>query len=156
VSVDPTERQNERNSPAMLAHTSAADMAVSAGALVLTGGEVSDAVEILPCRSGVWPVPRDAVVGWERAFPAVDVLAELARAWAWLDANPKQRPTLRGVKRFVQSWLARSQDRAAARSAQHAQGGTMRRTAPHPLSKTEAAFVALAEFGIQRSSDDEP
>ena len=50
---------------------------------------------------------------WQSQFPGVDVGAELGRMTAWLDANPKNRKTKRGVKRFVVNWLGRAQDRAA-------------------------------------------
>ena len=35
----------------------------------------------------------------------------------WLDANPGKRKTKVGVKRFVNSWLSRSQDRGGSSPA---------------------------------------
>lgn len=49
---------------------------------------------------------------WSSAYPAVDVRAELAKAAAWLDANPKNRKS--DYKRFLNGWLSRAQDRAPA------------------------------------------
>ena len=47
-------------------------------------------------------------------YPAVDVFAEIAKMESWLDANPKKRKTQAGIKRFINSWLARAQDRGVA------------------------------------------
>ena len=33
----------------------------------------------------------------------------------WLDANPTKRKTSRGIKRFVNSWLAKEQDKGGAK-----------------------------------------
>lgn len=49
---------------------------------------------------------------WCELFPAVDVAQELRSMMAWLEANPKNRKTKRGIRRFITSWLSRSQDRA--------------------------------------------
>ena len=59
------------------------------------------------------PDPSD-IAGWSVAFPAVNVQAELAKMASWLDANPKNRKTPAGIKRFINSWLARAQDRGGA------------------------------------------
>jgi len=65
--------------------------------------------------------PTEAQVAeWRTAFPAVDVLAELRKAGAWLNANPAKRKTARGMPRFLVAWLGRAQDspqRAAAAKA---------------------------------------
>ena len=49
---------------------------------------------------------------WHSAFPAVDIEQEIFRMKAWLEANPKNKKTAHGVKRFIVNWLNRSQDRA--------------------------------------------
>ena len=66
----------------------------------------------------------DAAAGWEgiteadrsawlQAFPACDLPTELARATAWLQANPtKARKS--NWRRFLVSWLTRSQDRGGS------------------------------------------
>ena len=40
----------------------------------------------------------------------MDVEQELRRMVAWLDSNPTKRKTRRGIERFINSWLARTQD----------------------------------------------
>lgn len=55
------------------------------------------------------PLDQD-VIAWTKSYPAVDVYQELRSMESWLDANPTKRKTARGVKRFVNSWLARAQN----------------------------------------------
>ena len=45
---------------------------------------------------------------WKKAFPAVDLNLELAKAGAWLVANPKQVKS--NYNRFLTSWFTRCQD----------------------------------------------
>jgi hypothetical protein len=47
---------------------------------------------------------------WRQAYPACDLQAELARATAWLKANPAKAHKS-NWRRFVVAWLTRSQDR---------------------------------------------
>lgn len=49
--------------------------------------------------------------GWKELYPAVDILQELRKMKGWLDSNPTKRKTQRGIKRFINGWLAREQDR---------------------------------------------
>ncbi|MDB4437379.1 hypothetical protein N9163_00860 [bacterium] len=57
------------------------------------------------------------MIAWAKAYPAVDVFQELRAMESWLDANPKKRKTKAGIKRFVNSWLSRSQDRGGSSPA---------------------------------------
>ena len=57
-------------------------------------------------------VTPEQLAVWKENFPALDVQEELRKATVWLDANRKQRK--HDVKRFLASWLARTQDRAKA------------------------------------------
>lgn len=43
-------------------------------------------------------------------YPAVDPRAEALAMEGWLQANPRRRPTERGILQFVNSWLKRAQD----------------------------------------------
>lgn len=53
----------------------------------------------------------DDVDGWKELYPAVDIVQELRKMKGWLDSNPTKRKTRRGIRRFINSWLAREQDR---------------------------------------------
>lgn len=57
-----------------------------------------------------YDVPLDKIALWRETYPAVDIEQELRRMIAWLDSNPTKRKTRRGIERFVNNWLARTQD----------------------------------------------
>ena len=62
----------------------------------------------------IWE-PEDAdIIQWQKTYPAVDVFAELAKMESWLDANPSRRKTPKGIKRFVDLWLSRAQDKGGS------------------------------------------
>lgn len=58
-----------------------------------------------------YPVYQEDIDNWSALYPAVNVMQELRKMKGWLDANPERRKTKRGIKRFVNSWLSREQDR---------------------------------------------
>ena len=75
--------------------------------------EESDAVCFLPLVTGEeYGVKAADIVLWRDAYPAADVLAELKKMRAWLDANPQRRKTVKGIKRFITGWLEREQNRS--------------------------------------------
>ncbi|WP_368270891.1 hypothetical protein [Enterocloster lavalensis] len=49
---------------------------------------------------------------WKELYPAIDVEQELKNMLGWLDSNPANRKTPRGIKRFINGWLARAQNKA--------------------------------------------
>lgn len=49
---------------------------------------------------------------WSKAYPAIDIIQELHKMRAWLDANPKNRKTAKGIKRFIIGWLGKAQNSA--------------------------------------------
>lgn len=57
-----------------------------------------------------YDVPQEKITLWRETYPAVDVEQELRRMVAWLDSNPTKRKTRSGIERFINSWLARTQD----------------------------------------------
>lgn len=54
------------------------------------------------------------ILAWQKAYQAVDVYQELNAMESWLDANPTRRKTKRGIKRFINSWLSRAQDKGGS------------------------------------------
>lgn len=48
---------------------------------------------------------------YEELYPNVDVMQELRKMKGWLNANPTKRKTKRGIKRFINNWLSREQDK---------------------------------------------
>lgn len=76
-------------------------------------GGSSPSVVLLPLLGGdAYPVVEGDVGPWQTAFPAVDVRRELLAMAAWLDANPKNRKTEAGIRRFIVAWLSKAQNRA--------------------------------------------
>ncbi len=45
---------------------------------------------------------------WRDLYPRVDVVTELNKAVAWLEANPTRQKTIRGMPKFCVGWLNRS------------------------------------------------
>lgn len=60
--------------------------------------------------SGEWSVPDLLQSQWVKAYPAVDVAGELAKASVWLVSNPKNQKS--NYARFLTNWLNKAQDRA--------------------------------------------
>lgn len=50
------------------------------------------------------------IENWKDLYPAVDIMQELRKMKGWLESNPTKRKTKRGINRFINSWLARTQD----------------------------------------------
>ncbi|MDX0289471.1 hypothetical protein [Sinorhizobium meliloti] len=72
-------------------------------------------IELPTVNGDLVPIKQADMVEWSEAFPAVNVRQQLAAMRSWLNANPKNRKTSKGMKRFVVSWLSREQDRGAPR-----------------------------------------
>ena len=61
-----------------------------------------------------WQPEDEDIIQWQKTYQAVDVFQELAKMESWLDANPSKRKTSKGIKRFVNSWLSRAQDKGGS------------------------------------------
>lgn len=77
------------------------------------------AVISLPLNDGTeHPVTQADIDKYASLYPAVDVLQELRKMVGWIDASPKNRKTRKGIKRFINGWLSREQDRGGGKAAQ--------------------------------------
>lgn len=66
----------------------------------------------LPLNTGEeYPFFQSDLNEFAELYPAVDVLQAMRGMRGWLLTNPARRKTKRGIKRFVNSWLAREQDK---------------------------------------------
>ena len=45
---------------------------------------------------------------WRKAYPNINIETELRKMESWCYSNPSKRKTPSGVKKFINSWLARS------------------------------------------------
>ena len=55
---------------------------------------------------------KEYVKELKELYPAVDVEQALRNMRGWLDSNPRNKKTPRGIKRFITSWISREQDKA--------------------------------------------
>ena len=58
-----------------------------------------------------YPITEADIEGWKDLYPAVDILQELRKMKGWANANPTKRKTKAGIKRFINAWLAKEQDK---------------------------------------------
>lgn len=80
----------------------------------------SPSVIDLPATLGQFVAITEAdVAEWRDAFPAVDVPQQLRAMRQWLLANERNRKTVRGMRKFIVSWLSRDQDRGGSRQQGH-------------------------------------
>lgn len=61
---------------------------------------------------GPFEVTQDMIDEWSSAYPGIDVLAELRKCRVWNLDNPKRQKTLGGVRRHINAWLGKAQNRA--------------------------------------------
>lgn len=57
-----------------------------------------------------YPITQNDVNEWMELYPAVDVMQELRAMKGWCISNPTKRKTEKGIKRFVNSWLSKTQN----------------------------------------------
>ena len=75
---------------------------------------------LLPLNDGTdYGVTEGIVSEFAVLYPAVDVMQELRNMRGWLLNNPKNRKTRSGIRRFINSWLSREQDKPKARQQQY-------------------------------------
>ena len=74
------------------------------------------AVVSLPLNdNSLFHVSPQKVAEWRDAYQNIDVVQELKKMRSWLNANPKKRKTIRGIERFIVTWLSKAQDRGGSR-----------------------------------------
>ena len=59
---------------------------------------------------GTYKVTEGQISKWQDAYPAIDVKQQVKAAHSWLDANKQNQK--KDIKRFLNNWLSRNQDRA--------------------------------------------
>ena len=62
--------------------------------------------------NSMYAISEEKVDQWQQVYQAIDVKNELEKMKCWLNANPKNRKTRKGIERFIVAWLSRSQDKA--------------------------------------------
>lgn len=73
-------------------------------------------VEALLLNDGTEWRPTEALFAeYVRLYPKVDVKQQFNEMRCWCLPNPQKRKTKKGIKRFVNSWLAREQDKGESK-----------------------------------------
>lgn len=69
-------------------------------------------LEPVPLNDGTeWVPTQSEYEEYKRLYASVNVANEFKKIRAWCLSNPSKRKTKNGVKRFVNAWLAREQDK---------------------------------------------
>lgn len=68
-------------------------------------------IELILNNKSLYPITQIDIDEWQELYQAVNVMQELRKMKGWLDSNPTKRKTSRGIRRFINSWLSREQDR---------------------------------------------
>lgn len=58
-----------------------------------------------------YPITQSYIEELSALYPAVDVMQELRSMKGWCDSNPRKRKTISGIKRFINSWISKVQNR---------------------------------------------
>lgn len=64
----------------------------------------------------LYPITQKDVDEWQILYPAVDVMQQLRNMKGWCDSNPAKRKTRKGIRRFINSWLSKEQDKGGMRA----------------------------------------
>lgn len=56
-------------------------------------------------------VTQSMIDKYQELYPAVDIHQQIRNMVGWCDSNPSKRKTRGGIKRFINSWLQKEQDR---------------------------------------------
>ncbi len=108
----------------------------------LQGSPRQDAAYRLPLLDGsCYLVRPEEVERYRTLYPAIDVDQEYKKMIGWLDANPKNRKTGRGIGRFINGWLSRAQD--SARPAREGRGQTSAPNRFHNFEKSSTDYDGL-------------
>lgn len=76
-----------------------------------SSASVPAVIELILNDKSAYPITQKDIDEWTNLYPAVDILQELRKMRGWCDSNPTKRKTKQGIKRFINSWLAREQDK---------------------------------------------
>jgi hypothetical protein len=61
-----------------------------------------------------WEPEETDVLAWQQAYKEIDIFSELDAMACWCEANPSKRKTKKGVKRFVNAWLQRANQKGGS------------------------------------------
>lgn len=68
-------------------------------------------IELSLNDNSLYPIYQNDIDEWKDLYQSVDILQEIKKMKGWLNANPSKRKTKKGIKRFINNWLSREQDK---------------------------------------------
>lgn len=102
-------------------------------------------IELILNDKSLFPVHQDDIDLWTELYPSVDIMQELRKMKGWLDSNPTKRKTKNGIKRFINSWLSREQDRGYPTQYQDQMPDYMKKQEKGEIVSTPVSDEALAK-----------
>lgn len=91
-----------------------------------------------------YPITQGYILELSKLYPAVDVMQELRAMKGWCDANPKKRKTASGIKRFINGWISKVQNR----------GGTPGYTQTYNQTDQQSSISQYADMARRWAQDD--
>lgn len=109
--------------------------------------QFASAVITLPLNTGEeYPIFQSVYDEFVNLYPAVDVMQALRSMRGWLISNPTKRKTSRGIKKFINGWLQREQDKGGNVSYTSAKNtSTKNMTQEQYMASLQAAFGGYGE-----------
>ena len=99
----------------------------------------------IPLNTGEeYPITQGYILELSKLYPAVDVMQELRAMKGWCDANPKKRKTASGIKRFINGWISKVQNR----------GGTPGYTQTYNQTDRQSSISQYADMARRWDQDD--
>lgn len=83
-----------------------------------------------------YPIFQTDADAWKELYPSVDIQQQLRNMRGWLDANPTRRKTKQGIKRFINAWLSKEQNRSKSQNTSYTLSSG---------AETSNPFVAMME-----------
>ena len=102
-------------------------------------------IELILNDKSLFPIHQDDIDLWSELYPSVDIMQELRKMKGWLDSNPTKRKTKNGIKRFINSWLSREQDRGYPKQYQDQMPDYMKKQEKGEIVSTPVSDEALAK-----------
>lgn len=111
------------------------------------GVQEADVAAIILNDGTEWRPDQALFAEYIRLYPNVDVKQQFNEMRGWCLSNPAKRKTPRGIKRFVNGWLSREQDRGGA-MRQYAAGssGTVHQERIAELAEEKAELPKCSEL----------
>ena len=110
-------------------------------------------VGTVPLNTGAdFPLYREDLDGWQSTFPGIDVRQHIRQFKQWCIDNPTRRKTKSGVRRAINSWLAREQNKLPMNGANgnghyETRNERITREAIEKLDREEAQHAGQPEGG---------